>query len=148
MPRGARRRIAADGQRRKNGPVPGGEAAGALLVTARGIRPGETANLNGRASQGVEVTVGQCADAPAPPPFRRKQAWTSGGGSRHPSRVKPTWHALLARLFLSVLPASAARRADVTVRLVIPELLLPVSGGMGLTGAARENRGKSSSPRP
>jgi hypothetical protein len=40
------------------------------------------------------------------------------------------------------------RRAGVTVRLVIPELLLPVSGGMGPTGAARENRGKSSSPRP
>ncbi len=56
--------------------------------------------------------------------------------------MKPTWYALLAGLLLSVTPAWAALRAGVAVRVVTPQPLLPVSGGMGPTSPAHQKRGE------
>ncbi len=56
--------------------------------------------------------------------------------------MKPGWIVLALGMMLSPHPADAALRAGVAVRVVTPEPLLPLSGGMGPTSPAREKRGE------
>ena len=56
--------------------------------------------------------------------------------------MKPVGIALVVGVLLSLLPAQAAFRAGVAVRVVTPDPLLPVSGGMGPTHPVREKRGE------
>lgn len=56
--------------------------------------------------------------------------------------MKPGWIVLAMGIVLSLLPARAALRAGIAVRVVTPDPLLPLSGGMGPTSPAREKRGE------
>lgn len=63
--------------------------------------------------------------------------------SRQPWDMKPFWtFRLVACALLSIAPVQAAFRAGIAVRVITPNPLLPVSGGMGPTSPANEKRGE------
>lgn len=70
-----------------------------------------------------------------------KQPWTFPATLRHALRVKiPLLSLLLVALF--TWPAQAAFRAGIAIRMVTPDPLLPVSGGIGPGNPAKEKKGE------